>query len=289
MPPTNIRILAPAKINLFLHITGKLPDGYHTLQSLMGFVETGDVLDIAPHDSLYIDVAGPFAGELGNPRDNLVYKAAVMLFEHYRMPPRGRIVLTKNLPIAAGLGGGSSDAAATMRGLVRLWNMHEDWNGMEKIARHLGADVIACLYKKLVWAEGIGDRLTALPDPIDLHLVLVNPMIHTPTAEVFRHLHMRYSQPIQFSGRRKSTRQWIADLQIYRNDLTDAAIAVTPEIKDVLVAIAHTKDCRLNRLSGSGATCFGVYDSAEAAQAAAEMLQRNYPGWWVEKTALLRY
>ncbi|MFH1157365.1 MAG: 4-(cytidine 5'-diphospho)-2-C-methyl-D-erythritol kinase [Pseudomonadota bacterium] len=288
MPHKTIHVFAPAKVNLFLHITGKREDGYHLLQSLMGFVDVGDDLTFGPHDSLYIDVNGPFASPLGNPRDNLVYKAAILLSEHYKVPPRAKINLTKNLPIASGLGGGSSDAAATLLGLAKLWLLREDPDKLAEIAQKLGADVTACLYKKLVWSEGIGEKITRLPDMPDIHFVLANPMVQTPTPEVFRHFRNRFSPPLQFSGRRKTTAEWIADLRIYRNDLTDAAITVTPEIRDVLAAIGGTAGCILHRLSGSGATCFGIYGNAEAAHVAAHTLKDQYPDWWVIRANMLR-
>jgi len=283
-----IHVFAPAKINLFLHITGKREDGYHTLQSLMGFVDVGDDLTFEPHDGLYIDVDGTFASPISNPRDNLVYKAAILLSEHYKIPPRAKIILTKNLPIASGLGGGSSDAAATLQGLAKLWILQEEPDVMAQIAQKLGADVTACLYKKLVWSEGIGEKITRLPDMPNIHFVLANPMVQTPTPEVFKHFRSRFNPPILFSGRRKTSAEWIADLKIYRNDLTDAAIAVTPEIRDVLSALGETKECLLHRLSGTGATCYGIYSTPEAANIAAHTLEEKYSEWWVVKTNMLQ-
>ena len=288
MPHKTIHVFAPAKINLFLHITGKQADNYHTPQSLMGFVDVGDDLTFKQHDGLYIDVDGPYVSPLSNPRDNLVYKAAVLLAEHYKISPRAKIVLTKNLPVASGLGGGSSDAAATLQGLTKLWLLREEPDVLEQIAKKLGADVTACLYKKLVWSEGIGEKITRLPDIPDIHFVLVNPMIQTPTPEVFKHFRNRFNQPIQFSGRRKTSAEWIADLKIYNNDLTDAAIAVTPKIRDVLSALGETKNCILHRLSGTGATCYGIYSDAEAAHVAANILKDKYPDWWIIKASMLK-
>lgn len=283
-----IRLSAPAKLNLFLHITGRREDGYHTLQSVMVFVNTGDELKLSPHDSLYIDIEGPFAEPLDKPQDNLVYKAAQLLAAQYKIPARAKIILTKNLPVASGIGGGSSDAAATLKGLIKLWNLPDDALLLQKLALQLGADVPACLYKKPVWAEGIGEKLTALPDMPDLHFVLVNPLVPTPTPLVFQQFGSRFSTPLQFSGRRKSTAEWIADLKIYRNDLTDAASAITPVIRDVLAALGRTKGCLLHRLSGSGATCFGIYSTAEDSKAAARALEKSHPDWWVTAADMLK-
>jgi 4-diphosphocytidyl-2-C-methyl-D-erythritol kinase len=288
MPHKTLRLFAPAKINLFLHITGKQADGYHTLQSMMGFVDVGDDLTFSKHDSLYIDVKGPFAGELEDPKDNLVYKAARHLAEQYKVPLCGKIVLTKNLPVAAGLGGGSADAAATLKGLVKLWDLPEEPHRLQKIALGLGADVPACLYKKLVWAEGVGEKMTPLPEMPGIHFVLANPLIPTPTAEVFKKFRSRFSTPLQFSVRRKSSAAWIADLKIYHNDLTDAACAVTPAIRDVLDSLSGTTGCQLSRLAGSGATCFGIYGSAEAAKTAANDLRARHPSWWVTPADMLK-
>lgn len=280
-------ILAPAKLNLFLHITGKREDGYHLLQSLMAFLDVGDQIYFAPHDTLFIDADGPFAADLAAPHENLIYKAALLLAEEYRVPPRGRMVLTKNLPIAAGMGGGSSDAAATLIGLARLWRLPEEPARLQKIALRLGADVPACLIRRPVWAEGIGEKFTYLSGMPSLHLALVNPMTPTPTPEVFKRFSQRFSAPLQFSGRRKTMQEWIADLKLYRNDLTEAAIAVSPVIRETLRVIEDTPSCHFARLSGSGATCYGVYDHPEAAAAAVNKLRQQYPEWWIVPANLL--
>lgn len=281
-------LLAPAKINLFLHITGKREDGFHLLQSLMVFVDVGDELTFAPYDGLFLDIDGPFAADLNvAPHDNLIYKAALLLAEEYRVPAKARIALRKNLPVASGVGGGSSDAATALRGLVKLWGLPVEDSRLQKIAQMLGADVPACLAHKPVWAEGIGEKMTWMPHLPQLHMVLVNPLIATPTPEVFRRFGARFSPQLQYSGRRKSMQEWIADLSRYRNDLSDAALTVTPQITDVLAAIAATPMCHFARLSGSGATCFGVYDSPQGVAAAVNKLRAAHPDWWVASASLL--
>lgn len=157
-----------------------------------------------------------------------------------------------------------------------------------KLAQKLGADVPACFIGKPVWAEGIGEKMMRLPEMPAMHFVLVNPLVPTPTPEVFARFRNRYSPPIQFSGRRKTMHEWIADLKNYRNDLTDAAMEVTPQIRDVLEALNSTPNCRLARLSGSGATCFGMYDTAEAAIAAVNKLKQTQPRWWIAPANLVR-
>jgi 4-diphosphocytidyl-2-C-methyl-D-erythritol kinase len=282
------KLLAPAKINLFLHITGKRDDGYHLLQSAMVFVDVGDEIEFARHNGLFLDVDGPFAGDMPDPHENLIFRAAQALAAEYRSAPEGRVTLTKKLPVASGIAGGSSDAATALLGFARLWGLPDEQNRLQKIAQGLGADVPACLYRRPVWAEGIGEKLTRLPDMPDLHFVLANPMVPTPTPEVFRRFRNKYSPPIQFSGRRKSAGEWIADLKIYRNDLTEAALEVTPQIKDVLGALRETPGCNVARLSGSGATCFGVYDSAEKAMIAVNHLKQQQPRWWIVPATLLK-
>ena len=289
MPHNTLHMFAPAKLNLFLHVTGKRADGYHTLQSLVCFVDVGDHLEISPHDSLYLEAEGPFAASLGgSPRDNLIYKAAVLLAEEYKVPLRGKITLTKNLPVSSGIGGGSSDAAAALKGLAKIWRLPEDTERLQRLALKLGADVPACFYKKTAWMEGIGEKITLLHDLPDLYFVLANPLVATPTAQVFGKFNGRFSPEIQFSGRRKTIEAWLADFKMYRNDLTAAALAVTPEIQNVMSALAGTTGCLLHRLSGSGATCFGIYSSAAMATAAANQLKEKYPEWWITEASILK-
>jgi len=270
----SFHIFAPAKINLFLHITGRREDGYHTLQSLMAFASVGDDLEFFAENKFKVGVTGPFATGLPLSTDNLVYKAAQLLADQYQVPLSGKITLTKNLPIASGIGGGSTDAAATLKGLVKLWGLPNDPARLQKIAVQLGADVPACLHAETVWAEGIGEKLTPMQGLEALHLVLVNPLIATATPAVFKNFRRDFSTFIDA----KCT--IVADLKECRNDLTEAATIVTPEIRIVLDAIGNTKHCLLHRLSGSGATCFGIYESAEAANVAATTLKEKHPTWW---------
>ncbi len=270
----SFHIFAPAKINLFLHITGRRADGYHMVQSLMAFADVGDGLEFSAQKNFEVEVTGPFAAALPAAADNLVYKAARLLSEEYKAPLQGKIILTKNLPIASGIGGGSADAAAALKGLVKLWNLPDEPTRLQEIAQHLGADVPACLYGGIVWAEGIGEVLTRIPDMPALHLVLVNPLIPTSTVAVFKKFSGRFSPPMKMRA------MTIADLKTCCNDLTEAALAVTPEISTVLAVLAGTENCLLHRLSGSGATCFGIYENADAAEAAAKKIKAQYPAWW---------
>lgn len=280
MSANTFDILAPAKINLFLHVTGKRDDGYHTLQSAVTFTNIGDRIEFSPYDSFLIDVEGPFAHELHSPQDNMVYKAARILADEYKKPLLGKITLQKNLPVAAGMGGGSSDAATTLIGLYRLWRLPEEYERLQKVGRKLGADVPACIIRKTVWTESIGEKMTRLADMPELHVVLVNPLEPLLTADVFRNFRGKFSPPLQFMGRKKTYREWVSDLKIYKNDLTDSAAQLCPSILEMINTIAGTTGCLLSRMTGSGATCFGVYETAEEANAAAHKIQHDYPHWW---------
>ncbi len=278
----SFQVFAPAKVNLFLHVTGKRDDGYHTLQSLMVFADAGDTLSFAEHGGFIIETAGPFAGALPETEDNLIDRAARLLAAEYDVPRRGKITLTKNLPVASGLGGGSADAAAALRGLARLWNLPEDVARLRTLGLRLGADVPACIDSRAVFADGIGDILTAVPDMPALHLVLVNPRVPVPTAEVFKRRQENFSAPLPVPE--KITPDFLG---MCRNDLTQAASAVAPEIGDVLQAIGKTNGCRLARMSGSGATCFGFYAEAYLARQAEESLAAAHPSWWIRAAKVI--
>ncbi len=275
--PHSFDVPAPAKINLFLHVTGKRADGYHTLQSLMVFADAGDTLTFTEQDVFTVETAGPFAAALPETGGNLVTRAAALLAAEYGVPLRGRITLMKNLPVASGIGGGSADAAAALRGLARLWNLPEDAPRLQKPALKLGADVPACVVSRAVFASGIGEILALAPDMPPLHLLLVNPGVPAPTAEVFKKFSGVFGAPAAVPE--KITLAWIA---AQRNDLSDAAIAHVPEIRDVLRGLAQTEGCLLRRMSGSGATCFGIYADAAAAKKAAAVLSAAHPHWWIK-------
>lgn len=264
-------VFAPAKINLFLHVTGKRDDGYHLLQSLMVFADAGDVLSFEKSADFELRVSGPFSGALGG--DNIVKKAAAGLAMAFDVPLSGKIVLQKNLPVAAGLGGGSSDAAAALTGLSRLWELPENPGKLNEIAASLGADVPACMVRKPLWAEGVGEKIK-LTEMKPLHLVLVNPGVPLATAEVFKKFKGPFSAPISFS----------TDFRLCRNDLTGAATALCPDIATVLDALEKTEGCFLSRMSGSGATCWGLYADAAYARRAVEHIRIGHPAWWVVAT-----
>jgi len=261
-----LRISAPAKINLYLHITGKRSDGYHLLDSLVAFTEYGDVLEITSSERLELTVTGPFAASLSE--DNLVMRAARLLQEYTGCKKGAQITLHKNIPIGAGLGGGSSDAAAALLGLQKLWGVTLASDKLQELALKLGSDVPVCLLRKTSRVGGIGDEVTPVAMEWDKHwLVLVNPNVPLLTADVYR----RFSGPFSLPSAPP------------HNDLEAPAIVLLPVVADVLSAI-HRSGCELARMSGSGATCFGLYESEEAAQIAAQNLQQQHPDWWIQST-----
>ncbi len=265
MTTPSVKVFAPAKINLFLHVGDKRADGYHALESLAVFVDVGDELAIAPAEALSLQVDGPFADGLDGEDDNLVLKAARAL------NATARIVLTKNLPVASGVGGGSADAAAVLRGLGA------GRSDLHAIAATLGSDVPVCVDSRAAWMEGRGEILTPATVP-EMHLVLVNPRLGVSTAAVFRALGARSGL-----GAARSTA-----LEGTRNDLEAPARALQPAIGEVLDAMAASPGARLARMSGSGATCFGLFDDAEAAARAGKLLSDAHPGWWVRAARTLQ-
>lgn len=279
---------AHAKINLYLHITGRRPDGYHHLDSLFVYVELADVLTIRPSADLTLAVHGPFAAGLTGD-DNLVARAARRLGEAFGIPPCGAITLDKEIPLAAGLGGGSADAAAMLRALPKLWRREAPRTVLEEIALHLGADVPAALDQRPVYVSGVGELRQPAGRLPEFYLALTNPGIALPTAEVFKRwagMNLPFTEPLtaplpeDFAG-------FIAALRAGRNDLEASAVAIAPEVGDVLKAMAGLPGCRLARMSGSGATCFGVFERRGEAEAAALSLAVDR-GWWAWAGGLVK-
>lgn len=275
---------APAKINLYLHVTGKRADGYHLLDSLVVFAGVGDAITAAADAALSLVVEGPFGAGLAGEGDNLVLRAARALAEAAGIAPRARLVLHKNLPVASGIGGGSADAAATLRVLAQLWDLDLPTATMQRIALGLGADVPVCLAAHPARMAGIGEVLTAAPRLPPCGLVLVNPGVGTPTPEVFRARTGPFTPAAAMPAAWADAHAMARTLGGMTNGLQDAAISRQPVIAEVLTAIAGSPHCLLARMSGSGATCFGLYADAAQAQAAAKGLGRD--GWWTWGGAL---
>lgn len=278
---------ARAKINLTLQVTGRRPDGYHELSSLVVFAGVGDVLRVAPAEDFSLSVEGPFAAGLAGEGDNLVLRAARCLADRAGGRQGAAMTLVKNLPVASGIGGGSADAAAALRGLSRLWGLDLPPRDLEALALTLGADVPVCLQGATVVMSGIGELLEPVPALPPLWLLLVNPGVAVATAGVFAALDGGFSQtaePRLPPGDLPGLIQWLAARP---NDLEGPARRLAPAVDDALAALDALSDCLLARMSGSGATCFGLFESEAAARAGAAEIEKRYGEWWVAPAKLL--
>ncbi len=314
-----ITVAAPAKINLALHVCGRRGDGYHLLDSLVVFADVGDRIAVAPASTVSLTITGPFAQGLAADADNLVLRAARLL-EHVRpkwkpvrplnMRPNkdldsvsdskkrkqslaagtqqgAAITLEKNLPVASGIGGGSSDAAATLIACAKLWGMElSDALSPVELTK-LGADVPVCLARRPALMRGIGEDVTDLENLPPLWMVLANPGQPLATKAVFGALRGRFGRPMEPLPPKPDADALLTYLAGQRNDLTAPALELMPGIGVILDALAATAGCRLARLSGSGATCFGLYTGDSAARAAAAALKAAHSGWWVAAAPML--
>jgi len=281
---------APAKINLTLRILGRRADGYHDLESLVVFAGLADQVTLTLDAPLGLDVDGPTAAAAGDLADNLVLRAARDLAGRTDGLRLGRFALTKHIPVAAGLGGGSSDAAAALRLIMRVNGIARDNRHLMDVARATGADVPVCLDPRPRVMRGIGDVLSPPLDLPPLPAVLVNPGVPVPTKDVFGKLGLargeRRGDVSEIdAGRLKDRGTLIAWLESQPNDLQGPAIALQPVIADVLEKLAQQNGCLLARMSGSGATCFGLFETEAAAAAATQTLAAPHPKWWVASTA----
>lgn len=282
-----LRGLAPAKINLFLHVGPVAADGYHPLASLVAFADVGDGVSMTRADALSLTVAGPFGGALAGEGDNLVLRGLRALGEAAGIgAPPVAVTLDKQLPIAAGLGGGSADAGTAIRLAAQLLELDLDEAALEAVAGVVGADGPMCLRARPAWATGRGDDLTDEPRLPPLHAVLLNPGLLSPTGAVYR----AYDDaPAGGADCPDAPNDWspaavIDWLKGQRNDLEAPALRVTPGIAEALAAMQGAPGCRLTRMSGSGATVFGLFEDAASASLAVGSLQRS--GWWVRACVL---
>jgi 4-diphosphocytidyl-2-C-methyl-D-erythritol kinase len=274
---------ASAKINLFLHVGDKRADGFHPLQSLAVFTALGDALTLEPASELSLTVEGPFAKGLDGEGDNLVLRAAKVLQENTLAGVR--LTLAKNLPVASGIGGGSADAAAALRGLRQLWDLKTDDAGLQGIAAALGSDIPVCLESAPSFMEGRGEILRRVESLPRIPLLLVNPGVAVPTRDVFAALTERSGvEMVLPRGRFGDTADLLRFLDTTRNDLEAPARALQPVIGEVLTAMMALPGALLTRMSGSGATCFGIFADDDCCRRAAEILKSAMPGWWVAPT-----
>ena len=281
---------APAKVNLALHVTGRRADGYHDLDSLVAFAGAADTLTLEPDTATTLTVTGPTADAAGPDGDNLVLRAVALLREAIPDLHAGRFHLVKRLPVAAGIGGGSSDAAAALRLVAALNGIDPSDPRMRAAARATGADVPVCLFPCSRLMQGAGETVGPPLRLPSLFAVLVNPGVPVATPPVFARLGLTPGQgfgtplpPLPQAPGRDVLLAWLAAT---RNDLQPPALSVAPVVADVLAALQATPGCRLARMSGSGATCFGIYDDCAAAAVAARLVRAGAPHWWVKSTLL---
>jgi len=278
-----LSITAPAKINLFLHITGKRDDGYHMLESLITFANIGDAITVSEGTSYNLEVTGPFAESLQG-QDNLITKAVKSICQISNQPDNFEIQLTKNLPVAAGIGGGSADAAAVVYALLQYFKSTMPDNFIAHLCEELGADVPVCYQSATAFVSGIGEQIAIKPEPQGLHAILVNPGKALSTAEVFGNFKGNFSPPAKCPDF-KNTKDLITFLKAQKNDLQEAAIQIMPEIKDILEAL-NGHGAELSCLSGSGATCFGLFTDKEELESAYITMKNTYPNMWLQKAQL---
>ncbi|NNM74567.1 4-(cytidine 5'-diphospho)-2-C-methyl-D-erythritol kinase [Enterovirga aerilata] len=289
MPSGVLATRAPAKVNLTLHVLGRRPDGYHELESLVVFAGAADRLELEPGDGLSLRIEGPTAAAAGPADDNLVLRAARHLAERVAFLRMGTFRLTKNLPAAAGIGGGSSDAAAALRLLASLNGLPADDPRLFDAARRTGADVPVCLDPRARMMRGVGERIGPPLDLPPLFAVMVNPRVSVPTPEVFRRLGRvpgDLGPPDHPAVPGRISAGDLVSLLVAggRNDLEPPAIAAEPVIGTALSRLRALDGCRLARMSGSGATVFGLFDDCRAASRAARALRVAEPSWWVKAT-----
>ncbi|MGQ0584030.1 MAG: 4-(cytidine 5'-diphospho)-2-C-methyl-D-erythritol kinase [Reyranella sp.] len=269
--------LARAKVNLWLNVVGRRADGYHLLDSLVAFTDLADRLEVTPSDGLSLVLEGPEAAAIAGDADNLVLKAARLLAGRAGVAPRAALRLAKHIPVAAGLGGGSADAAAALQALIDLWRVAMPVEELFDIAASLGADVPMCLAGRPALASGVGEVLRPAPPLPACAILLANPRTPLATPEVFAARRVAFSAATPVPPAWPDLPTFAADLSARGNDLTAAAISLRPVITDVLEMLRRGNGARYAAMSGSGATCFALYDTVEAARAAAAHLPA---GWW---------
>ncbi|WP_431304785.1 4-(cytidine 5'-diphospho)-2-C-methyl-D-erythritol kinase [Sediminicoccus sp. BL-A-41-H5] len=281
---TALEEAAPAKVNLFLHVTGRRADGYHLLDSLAVFGPAADRLTATPAEALSLTLAGPFGESLATEPDNLVLRAARALAAEAGVTAGAALHLEKHLPVASGIGGGSADAAAALRLLNRLWRCGLDEAALARLAAPLGADIPVCVASRPARMQGIGEVISVAPDLPECGLLLVNPRVPVATPAVFRARQGGFSPPAALPDCWADAAAMAAKLARLTNDLEAPALSLCPVIGEVLDALRAAPGCLLARMSGSGATCFGIFATPAGAAAAARAMP---PAWWAAGGALL--
>jgi len=282
---------AKAKINLDLLLCGRRRDGYHLLDSLVVFADFGDRISVRPDDDLILGISGPFADGLAGEKDNIILKAARLLRDRFDIGCGAKISLVKQLPVSSGIGGGSADAAATLQALGELWKLRNKTAEISALARSLGADLPVCLISTTMQMRGIGEILRPVTLDFPLHLLMVNPAVSVATKDIFAARTRRgaaFSPPRNLPDIITTLNQLTTILAASGNDLHYDACEAVPEIKTVLDRIALTDQCVFSAMSGSGATCFGLFSTKSAACEAARNIFRDFPHWWVQSARVPR-
>jgi 4-diphosphocytidyl-2-C-methyl-D-erythritol kinase len=284
-----------AKVNLSLRVVGRRADGYHDLESIVAFADCADRLTLEPGGELTLATTGPLAAACGETSDNLVFKAAKLLADAVPNLKLGAFSLDKVLPVAAGIGGGSADAAAALRLLARLNDLSLDDPRLHEVALATGADVPVCLFSRACDMTGVGEQLLPLALP-SMPCVMVNPRVPVATKDVFRELGLRNGELLvgatdvleapAWPEAGGSIADWVDVLDTVPNDLEAPALRIEPVIGGVLEALRSSAGVKLARMSGSGATCFAIYGASGDARGAAEKIRKDHPGWWVHAGTL---
>lgn len=276
---------APAKINLALHVTGQRPDGYHALESLVAFADFGDVVTVRDSEADQLDLAGAFAADLGAPANNLIVRARDLLRSTSDDAGGAStpcvISLVKQLPIASGIGGGSTDAAAALRALNILWDLRLTVEDLQELSATLGADLPMCIAARAAAIAGIGEKIEPIQEFPTLSAVLVNPSTEVSTPAVFKGLASKTNAAMPALPAERTLQAVIDYLLRCRNDLEPPARLIAPAIGHVLGALRSDQKCLMARMSGSGATCFALFASDEHAAEAGRDLARSHPDWWI--------
>jgi 4-diphosphocytidyl-2-C-methyl-D-erythritol kinase len=284
-----------AKVNLTLRVVGRRTDGFHDLESVVAFADCADRLTLTPGPELSLQMSGPLAQACGETSDNLVLKATRLLAERVPGLKSGSFTLDKILPVAAGIGGGSADAAAALRLLAKLNGLSLDDERLREVAIETGADVPVCLASRACDMTGVGETLTPLSLPI-MPCVMINPCVPVPTKDVFSALGLRNGEllvgvtdvfrGIDWPEAGASVEEWVEVLAASTNDLEAPAMRIQPVIGEVIAALNATNGAWLARMSGSGATCFAIYENTADSGRAAEKIRRDHPTWWVHAGTL---
>lgn len=290
--PTSLKtttVFAPAKINLYLHVTGRKDNGYHELDSLIAFADIGDEVRITPATHFDFEVEGPFAHgfsakekDAGPGSSNLVVKAVWEMARATQQSPNFKVTLVKNLPMGAGIGGGSSDAAAVIWGLCEIWDIKKNSEFLKPLMLSLGADVPVCLDCQTARIQGIGESIDAGIDIPEVPILLIYPGKPCATESVFQHFSGGFETDANWPERIMNLSDLVGALRETTNSLSLAASDHVPEIENVLNVLNAAKGCVLGRMTGSGSSCFGLFEEIEDAEKAADIIREENPDWWVK-------